>query len=117
MGRLDTERGPVLRVYEFDRYNGTAWQVDMLLTNGSFVAHPRILNPTDKDLRGYWWTCVAVDAEPSTRIYTPATHVAETSRDPMRTVSGISPLMSMQQHTFWAPTHSPTLFYIIFLPL
>jgi len=85
MGRLDTERGPVMRVFEFDRYNGTVWQVDMLLSNGSFVAHPRILNPTDKDLRGYWWTCVAVDAEPSTRIFTPATHVAETSRDPMRT--------------------------------
>ena len=117
MGRLDTERGPVLRVYEFDRYNGTVWQVDMLLANGSFVAHPRyalslldctrqsmqhcnlplclsillfyshsrILNPTEHDLRGYWWTCVAVDAEPSTRIFTPATHVAETSRDPMRT--------------------------------
>lgn len=43
------------------------------------------MNPTDVDLRGYWWTCVAVDAAPSTRIYTPATHVAETSRDPMRT--------------------------------
>jgi hypothetical protein len=85
MGRLDTERGPVLRVFEFDRYNGTVWQVDMMLSNGSFVAHPRILNPTDVDLRGYWWTCVAVDAEPSTRIFTPATHVAETSRDPMRT--------------------------------
>jgi hypothetical protein len=50
------------------------------------VPTTRILNPTDKDLRGYWWTCVAVDAEPSTRIFTPATHVAETSRDPMRTV-------------------------------
>ena len=48
------------------------------------VAHPRITNPTENDLRGYWWTCVAVEAKPSTRIYTPATHVAETSRDPMR---------------------------------
>lgn len=84
LSRLDTERGPMLRVHEFDRYNGTVWQVDMLLVNGSFVAHPRITNPTDKDLRGYWWTCVAVDAKPSTRIYAPATHVAETSRDPMR---------------------------------
>src|SRR5690606_9480917 len=84
-GRIDTERGPVLRVYEFDRYNGTVWQVDMMLTNGTFLAHPRIMNPTDVDLRGYWWTCVAVHAEPSTRIFTPASHVAETSRDPMRT--------------------------------
>mmetsp|Transcript_28353 Transcript_28353/g.62805 ORF Transcript_28353/g.62805 Transcript_28353/m.62805 type:complete len:740 (-) Transcript_28353:392-2611(-) len=84
MGRLDTKKGPVLRVWEFDRYNGTVWSVDMLLTGGAFVVHPRVSNPTDKDLRGYWWTCVAVDAAPSTRIYTPATHVAETSRDPMR---------------------------------
>jgi len=84
MGRLDTELGPMLRVYEFDRYNGTTWQVDMLLYDGAFLAHPRITNPTDVDLRGYWWTCVAVEALPSTRIYAPATHVAETSRDPMR---------------------------------
>lgn len=32
----------------------------MIIGNGSFIAHPRITNPTDKDLRGYWWTCVAV---------------------------------------------------------
>eukprot|EP00975_Prorocentrum_lima_P026028 5474024-Prorocentrum_lima.AAC.1 len=56
----------------------------MLVANQTFYAHPRITNPTEVDLRGYWWTCVAVDAKPSTRIYTPATHVAETSRDPMR---------------------------------
>lgn len=84
MGRLDTELGPMLRVYEFDRYNGTTWQVDMLLYDGAFIAHPRITNPTDVDLRGYWWTCVAVESLPSTRIFAPATHVAETSRDPMR---------------------------------
>ncbi len=44
------------RVYEFDRYNGTVWQVDMLIVNDTFVAHPRITNPTPVDLRGYWWT-------------------------------------------------------------
>lgn len=27
MGKLNTKKGPVLRVYEFDRYNGTTWQV------------------------------------------------------------------------------------------
>ena len=26
--KLETERGPVVRVYEFDRYNGTLWQVN-----------------------------------------------------------------------------------------
>jgi len=84
LARVDTTRGPMLRVYEFDRYNGTVWQVDMIIANGSFIAHPKITNPNSKDLRGYWWTCVAVESRPSTRIFAPATHVAETSRDPMR---------------------------------
>lgn len=84
MAQVDTERGPILRVYEYDRYNSTVWQVDMMIHNGTFLAHPRITNPTDVDLRGYWWTCVAVDATPATRIFTPATHVAETSRNPIR---------------------------------
>lgn len=84
LAKVPSSRGDVLRVYEFDRYNGTVWQVDMIILNGSFVAHPRVTNPTENDLRGYWWTCVAVDAKPSTRIFAPATHVAETSRDPMR---------------------------------
>lgn len=84
LARVETERGSMVRVYEFDRYNGTVWQVDMIISNGTFYAHPRITNPTEKDLRGYWWTCVAVEAKPSTRIFAPATHVAETSFDPMR---------------------------------
>lgn len=82
--KIHTKRGPLLRVFEYDRYNGTVWQVDMMIANGTFLAHPRITNPTDVDLRGYWWTCVAVESRPTTRIFAPATHVAETSRDPMR---------------------------------
>lgn len=86
LARVKTKRGQVLRVYEFDRYNGTVWQVDMALTNGSFMAHPRVSNPTDADLRGYWWTCVAVATaqDGSTRVLTPATHLAESSRKPFR---------------------------------
>lgn len=84
LASVDTPRGPMLRVYEFDRYNGTVWQVDMLIANGSFLAHPKVTNPSEVDLRGYWWTCVAVEAVPGTRIFAPATHVAETSRNPIR---------------------------------
>mmetsp|Transcript_18921 Transcript_18921/g.19656 ORF Transcript_18921/g.19656 Transcript_18921/m.19656 type:complete len:730 (-) Transcript_18921:148-2337(-) len=81
---VETERGPMARVYEYDRYNSTVWQVDMMIVNGTFLAHPRITNPTPVDLRGYWWTCVAVPATPTTRIFAPATHVAETSRGAVR---------------------------------
>jgi hypothetical protein len=80
MQALNTSFGPIVRVYEYDRYNGTTWQVDMLLVDDALVVHPRITNPTENDLRGYWWTCVAVSATPTTRILTPASHVTETSR-------------------------------------
>ena len=80
LSKVQTKHGETLRVYEYDRYNGTVWQVDMYIANGTFFAHPKITNPTEKDLRGYWWTCVAVPATPGTRILTPAKHVAETSR-------------------------------------
>lgn len=80
IAKVQSDRGPVVRAYEFDRYNGTVWQVDMFLEDETFYAHPRITNPTDVDLRGYWWTCVAIPADPSTRIFTPAAKVAQTSR-------------------------------------
>ena len=83
MAKVDSPLGQVVRVYEFDRLNGTVWQVDMLLANSTFLAHPKVTNPTDVDLRGYWWTCMAVPSTPGTRILTPATHVAETSRLPV----------------------------------
>jgi len=74
------EFGESLRVFEFDRLNGTVWQVDIVLRGATLFVHPKITNPSTKDLRGYWWTCVAVPSTPETRIITPATHVAETSR-------------------------------------
>ena len=51
MARMTTDRGDMLRVYEFDRYNGTVWQVDMIIANGSVLVHPKITNPTSCDLR------------------------------------------------------------------
>jgi hypothetical protein len=80
MSKVESSRGLVIRLHEFDRLNGTVWQADLLLDNSTLFVHPKITNPTDVDLRGYWWTCVAVPSTAGTRIITPATHVAETSR-------------------------------------
>ena len=46
----------------------------------SLYVHPRITNPTDVDLRAYWWTCVAVRASENVRVFAPAEYVVETSR-------------------------------------
>mmetsp|Transcript_25522 Transcript_25522/g.52321 ORF Transcript_25522/g.52321 Transcript_25522/m.52321 type:complete len:686 (+) Transcript_25522:83-2140(+) len=132
VGLLDTERGPVLRAYEFDRRNQSVWQADIWLpgapsefsktnTNekkkqeagtpsttssgaqnrkeagggmgsssesssevdtAKVWIHPKITNTQQTcDLEGYWWTCVAVPAAPSTRVVTPANWNLETSSD------------------------------------
>ena len=79
VAEIPTEKGTMLRVYEYDRYNSSVWQVDILLTADELWVHPKITNTRDMDLRGYWWTCVAVPATPSTRILSPAGWAAETS--------------------------------------
>ena len=71
--KLETELGPLVRVWEYDRQNGTVWQVDVLLVGDVMFAHPKVTNPTEGDLPGYWWTCVAMPVEATTRIVTPAT--------------------------------------------
>ena len=83
MASVESEAGPVVRLYEFDRLNATVWQVDLLLYNSTLLAHPKLTNPSEVDLRGYWWTCMAVPSTPGTRVITPATSVAETSRLPV----------------------------------
>eukprot|EP00040_Diaphanoeca_grandis_P023668 m.129101 g.129101 ORF g.129101 m.129101 type:complete len:792 (+) comp29375_c0_seq12:86-2461(+) len=72
--KIPTERGDIVRVWEFDRLNFTVWQVDMFLEKDILWVHPKITNPRPIDLRGYWWTCVAMRVEESgkTRIVTPA---------------------------------------------
>lgn len=71
---IPTPHGDVLRVWEYDRLNGTTWQVDMLLVNDTMFAHPKISNPNPVELPGYWWTCVAMPVDaPTTRVIANAT--------------------------------------------
>ncbi len=84
LAKINTDKGDVLRVYEFDRYNGTVWQVDMFIDDDELWVHPRITNPNPVDLRGYWWTCVAHHVTPESRVVSPANHVAETATGQLR---------------------------------
>eukprot|EP00940_MAST-03C_sp_MAST-3C-sp2_P003225 g3225.t1 len=44
--------------------NGTVWSVDMLLDDdGIFWVHPRVSNPNNGTILGYWWTCVAMPVD------------------------------------------------------
>lgn len=83
LAKLETERGTVVRAWEYDRQNHTVWSVDILLEEDTLWVHPRVYNKgyngmkDDKEngpreVPGYWWTCVAMSATDTTRIVTPA---------------------------------------------
>ena len=76
---LETERGPVLRIYEFDRVMQAAWQIDLFVPDGDdrLFMHGRIVNPDPTDMLGFWWTNTAVAATPGMRILSPADYGIE----------------------------------------
>lgn len=76
---LDTDRGPILRLYEFDRVLEATWQIDLFLPKGDdrLFVHGRIVNSDPADKFGYWWTNVAVGLEPGMRVVSPAEYGIE----------------------------------------
>eukprot|EP00037_Helgoeca_nana_P006494 m.59859 g.59859 ORF g.59859 m.59859 type:complete len:809 (+) comp17377_c0_seq1:82-2508(+) len=79
VARLPTARGDVIRVWMLERVSGCVWQVDMFAGNGSVLyVHPKLTNPTNDTVQGYWWTNVGInvdsDGSDAVRILTPATH-------------------------------------------
>ena len=81
VARFETERGDVLRVWQYERVSGAVWQVDMVLGSlgtQTLWLHVALTNPNPSNMFGYWWTNVGVnndvDGSNATRILTPATH-------------------------------------------
>ncbi len=54
----ETPRGPILRLYEFDRIVEATWQIDLFMPGdpARLFAHGRIVNPSDEPRLAYWWT-------------------------------------------------------------
>jgi hypothetical protein len=73
-GVVETDRGPILRLYEFDRIREGSWQVDLFLPEGDdrLFAHGRIVNPNAEERSFYWWTNTAVAFTPGLRVLAPA---------------------------------------------
>ncbi len=67
-------RGPLLRLYEFDRALETTWQVDVFLPAGDdrLWVHVKAVNPNAHAVRFYWWTNIAVPLARDTRVLSPA---------------------------------------------
>ncbi|MBN9306588.1 MULTISPECIES: DUF5107 domain-containing protein [unclassified Devosia] len=78
-GVRDTPRGPVLRIYEFDRIVEATWQVDLFLPSDGacLYAHGRIVNPSAEAKLAYWWTNIAAPMGEGTRVLSPADYSVE----------------------------------------
>jgi len=76
---MDTDLGPILRLYEFDRVLEATWQVDLFLPSGDdrLFVHGRIVNPEPETKLAYWWTNVAVATDTGTRVISPADYAIE----------------------------------------
>ena len=74
-GRVDEAgTGPVLRLYEWDRFRGVPFQVDFFLPDRSqfLFARVRIVNPHDFSVPMYWWSNIAVAEKEDVRVIAPA---------------------------------------------
>ncbi|MBI5393875.1 MAG: DUF5107 domain-containing protein, partial [Verrucomicrobia bacterium] len=73
-GVVETPRGPLLRLYEFDRALETTWQVDVFLPpdDDRLWVHVKAINPNAHDIAFYWWTNIAVPLARDTRVLSPA---------------------------------------------
>ena len=78
---VETPRGPLLRLYEFERATETTWQVDVFLPAGDdrLWLHVKAINPNAHEIRFYWWTNIAVRLTAQTRVLSPLDYAVSTT--------------------------------------
>lgn len=68
-----TDGTPMLRMYEYERIRGVAYSITAKLEKNVLLIHPEIENTSDNDVYMYWWSNIAVDETPHTRVIAPCT--------------------------------------------
>lgn len=65
---------PILRMYEYERFRGTPFQIDVFLPDDSPVLLVKIAitNPHPHEVAMYWWSNIAVPETDKTRVVMPA---------------------------------------------
>ena len=71
---VETEKFPVLRIYEYQRDRGTPFQYDCFLPSGSrfLYIRGRIYNPNSYVVPMYWWSNIAAAEVKGSRVVVPA---------------------------------------------
>ena len=70
---VETEKFPVLRIFEFQRDRSTPFQYDCFLPDGSrfLYIRGRIWNPNKEMVPMYWWSNIALPEVPGSRVIVP----------------------------------------------
>lgn len=74
VAEVQTERGPLVRIYEFDREMNSTWQVDLFLPedHAALFMHTRVTNTNPWPVDGYWWTNIGLKIDGASRVIYPA---------------------------------------------
>ena len=82
-GNVPSNRGAVLRIWEWERTRDLVFSVDLLMPADRrlLLAFVRIRNPDPEPKPLYWWTNIAVPEEAGVRILAPAARAWRTTYD------------------------------------
>jgi hypothetical protein len=82
-GTVASDRGTVLRIWEWERTRDLAFSVDLLMPADRpvLLAIVRVRNPDPEPKPLYWWTNMAVPEEPGVRVVAPAVRAWRTAYD------------------------------------
>ena len=82
-GTVTSDRGTLLRLWEWERTRDLAFSVDLLMPaeRDLLLAFVRVRNPDPEPKPLYWWTNAAVPEEPGVRVVAPARRAWRTGYD------------------------------------
>src|SRR5215207_5264907 len=82
-GSVPCDRGPALRIWEWERTRDLVFSVDLLLPADRplLLAFVRVRNPDSEPKPLYWWTNIAAPEEPGVRVLAPAARAWRTGYD------------------------------------
>lgn len=107
---------PILRLYEWERFRRTPFQIDAFLPSGSpvLLLRMRITNPNDYEVPMYWWSNIAVPEKPGIRVITPTDTAYCLGFEPNRLVRISIPVHAEVDLTYsYNVTHAADIFYHI----
>ena len=82
-GAVETDRGRLLRLWEWERTRDLVFQVDLMVPEDApvLLAFVRVRNPDAEPKPLYWWSTLAATERPGVRVLAPATRAWRTGYD------------------------------------